>query len=326
MEGCEYLRVMVNLFVGNRAGVLLLLPLFIICYFFLNEISGNLYEVENIQMGFWGSSVKLSSNTAMILSGTLILINAVAINLIFNANEFYERNSYIPSLLYVVFMSFYHSFYSVDGLLIAHTALILMLYQFFQLRQNRDARVAVFNGSLFAGLAATFHPPMVGILPFVLIMIWNIRAFVFREMLLCLSGFALPLVYAYTYFWYSGQPLKWNILDKASDFYKEQTDFFVTSGLFVFLFILSSVSIRSKMQKSSIRLKKLVNILWWLMGLGFIYGMIDFIFFDQIERFSFLMVPLAFFLSFSFTHKKLSRPASILFYITFFYSLINFFF
>jgi hypothetical protein len=317
---------MVKLFTGNRAFVLLLLPLFVFGYLYLNIFSGNHYEVEAINMGFWGSAVSLSSSTAMMLSGLLIIVNAIAINLIYNANEFYERNSYISSLLYVVFMSFYHSFYSIDGLLLAHTALILMIFQFFRLRQNEDGRAAVFNGSFFAGLAATFHPPMVGLLPFIFVMIWTLRPFLLRETLLSLAGFAIPLIYANSYFWYTGQELELNILQKVSDFYKEQTDFFVTSGLFVFLLVLSTVSIRIKMQKSSIRLKKLVNMLWLLMAVGFIYGMIDFIFFDQIERFSFLMVPLAFFLSFSFTHKKLSGAASVLFYLTFLYSLINFFF
>jgi hypothetical protein len=317
---------MVKLFTGNRAGVLLLLPIFVIGYLYFHVLSGNLQDLEAVNLGFWGASVPLHSQTAMVWSGIVVLINAISINLIYNTNEFYERNSYISSLLYIVCMSFYHSFFSLDGLLLAHTALILMLHQFFQLRQNEDGRAIVFNGSFFAGIAATFHPPMVGMLPIMLIMVWIIRPFLVREFLLALSGFAVPLVYANTYFWYTGQDLELNILERVSDYYKEQIDFFVTSGLFVSLLVLSVVSIRNRMQKSSIRLKKLVNMLWLLMIVGFIYGMIDFIFFDQIERFSFLMVPLAFFLPFSFMHKKLMGAASVLFYLTFFYSLINFFF
>ena len=317
---------MVKLFTGNRAGVLLLLPIFVICYFFLHILFGNPSDIESVNLGFWGASVSISSLTAMVWSGVFIVINAISINLIYNANEFYERNSYIASLLYVVFMSFYHSFYSLDGLLLAHTALILTLQQFFRLRQNEDGRAPVFNGSFFAGLAATFHPPMVGMLPVILLMVWIIRPFILREIMLALAGFAVPLIYANTYFWYTGQDLELNILERVSDYYKEQTDFFVTSGLFIALLVLSVVSIRNKMQKSSIRLKKLVNMLWLLMIVGFIYGMIDFVFFDQIERFSFLMVPLAFFLPFSFTHKKLMGAASVLFYLTFLYSVINFFF
>ncbi|MEY4604664.1 MAG: hypothetical protein RIT43_1956 [Bacteroidota bacterium] len=317
---------MVGFFTGNRAGVLLLLPFIVALYHFMNQLSGGHYQPQVANMGFWGSEVFFNPLISEISAAMIILLNAIGINIIFNSNEFYERNSYISSLLYVVFMSFYHSFYSVDGLLIAHTALILLIHQIFRLRQNEDGRAAVFNASVFGGLASTFHPPMIAMFPFVLVMIWNIRPFIIRELFLALSGFAIPMVYANTYFWYTGQKLKWDILQQVSEFYKEQTDFYVTSGLFVFLIILSSISIRNKTQKSSIRFKKLVNILWLLMAIGLLYGMIDLVFFDQIERFSFLMVPLAFFLSFSFMDKKISAPASALFYLTFVYSLINFFF
>ncbi|MCE2712565.1 MAG: DUF6427 family protein [Cryomorphaceae bacterium] len=317
---------MVGIFTGNRAGVLLLLPFIVVLYHLINHFSGGHYRPQVANMGFWGADYFLTPLISEICAAVIVVLNAIGINMIYNSNEFYERNTYISSLLYVVFMSFYHSFYSVDGLLIAHTALILLISQIFRLRQNEDGRTAVFNAAIFGGLAATFHPPMIAVFPFVLVMIWNIRPFIVREFFLALSGFAIPLVYAYTYFWYTGQKLKWDILQQVSDFYKEQTDFYVTSGLFVFLIVLSSISIRNKTQKSSIRLKKLVNILWLLMAIGFLYGMIDLLFFDQMERFSFLMVPMAFFLSFSFMDKKLSAPASVLFYLTFGYSLINFFF
>jgi len=88
---------------------------------------------------------------------------------------------------------------------------------------------------------------------------------------------------------------------------------------------LSLVSISGKMQKSSIRLKKLVRILWWLVAVGILFGLGDFLFFRQIERFSFLMIPLSFFLTFSFNNKTFGIAASVLFYLTFLYSLINFF-
>jgi hypothetical protein len=97
------------------------------------------------------------------------------------------------------------------------------------------------------------------------------------------------------------------------------------SVLFTLLFLLSLVSISGKMQKSSIRLKKLVRILWLLVVLGILFGLADFIFFRQIERFSFLMIPLSFFLTFSFSNKTFGLMATVLFYLTLLYSLINFF-
>jgi len=156
-------------------------------------------------------------------------------------------------------------------------------------------------------------------------MIWNIRPFIFRETLLALIGFAIPLLYGGVYLWYSGHSIELKILEQATNYYKKQTDFLVTAVLFTLLFLLNLFSIRGKMQKSSIRLKKLVRMLWWLVAVGILFGLGDFIFFGQIERFSFLMIPLSFFLTFSFTNKTFGVSAAILFYLTFVYSLINFF-
>jgi hypothetical protein len=317
---------MVRMFSGNRAGVLLLLPIVVILYHVLNQLSGEHYQQQHISMGLWGELVSMPSFLAKFFAASIILINAIGINLIFNTNEFYDRNTYVSSLLYVVLMSFYNSFYSLDGVLLAHSFLILLIFHLFRLKQNSDGRAIVFNAALFGGLASTFHPPMIIIFPFLLLMIWIIKPLLLREFFLALSGFVIAPIYVSSYYLFKEEQLKWDIFQQISEFYKEQTDFYVTSALFILLILLSSLSIRNKTQKSSVRLKKLVNVLWLLMAIGFFYGFVDLLVFDQIERFSFLMVPLAFFLSFSFTDKKILKPASSLFYVTFVYSLINFFF
>lgn len=316
---------MVKLFLGNRAGVLLLIPILIYGYFLLNQQT-NYYTYKTISnFGFWGESLILLPNIAAISSAILICFNAFGISWIYNTNEFFERNSYMSSLLYVVLLSFYHSFYSIDGLLIAHSCIIVMLFQFFKLNQNKDGRRNVFNGLFFAGIAATFHPPMIVVFPFILIMVWNVRPFVFRETLLGLVAFIIPLIYAGTYLWYSGNVLEFKVLEQTTNYTNKQTDFLVTAVLFTLLFLLSIVSIRGRMQTSSIRLKKLVRILYWLLFIGLLFGVVDFLIYKQIERFSFLMLPLSFFLAFSFIHKTFGMMASILFYLTFAYSIIKFF-
>ncbi len=316
---------MVKLFLGNRAGVLLLIPILIYGYFLLNQQT-NYYTYKTISnFGFWGESLILLPNIAAISSAILICFNAFGISWIYNTNEFFERNSYMSSLLYVVLLSFYHSFYSIDGLLIAHSCIIVMLFQFFKLNQNKDGRRNVFNGLFFAGIAATFHPPMIVVFPFILIMVWNVRPFVFREALLGLVAFIIPLIYAGTYLWYSGNVLEFKVLEQTTNYTNKQTDFLVTAVLFTLLFLLSIVSIRGRMQTSSIRLKKLVRILYWLLFIGLLFGVVDFLIYKQIERFSFLMLPLSFFLAFSFIHKTFGMMASILFYLTFAYSIIKFF-
>jgi len=314
---------MIRLFLENRIGVLSLLLPIITVYFLLNYQTGYYLQPADIKLGLWNVKF-INWNFYTIFSAALILLNAISLNILFNANEFFEKNSYIVSLLYVVTMSFYHSFYSLNGSLIAHLFLILMLYQFFKLKQNSDGRAQVFNGALFAGIAATFFPPLLISWPFVFIMILIIRPFNFREFFLSIFGFATPLAFAATYIWNTNSIINWKILADKSNF-QLQTDFIVTMVVFAVLLILSLFGLRERLQKSSIRLKKQIQIIWVLTVLAIFLGVVDFIFFKQIERFSLLMIPLSMLLSYSFFHKNYGIVSTVIFYLTMLYSVLKFF-
>jgi hypothetical protein len=315
---------MIRLFLENRVGALLFLPFFIGFYILLNYQFPYYQIVKEINLGFWSSAFSEPIWLNMLFGGFFILVNAIGINWIFNSHEFLDRNSYIVSLLYVVTMSFYHSFYCVDGLLIAQTFIILMLSQFFRLKQNSDGKRNVFNGFFFAGLAATFHPFMIFSFPILVAMILIIRPFIFREFFLALGAFLIPLIYAFVYQWYVDHELSFQILKNTSNF-QLQTDFLITFIFFGILLALGTFSLRTRMQKSSIRLKKQIQIIWLLVFVSLSYGVIDYIYFYQIERFSLLLIPLSILLTYSFLHKSYGIISSIVFYITIIYSAVKFF-
>lgn len=316
---------MLKLFLGNRAGALVVLPFIVLIYIYINAQTNYYNQGATISFGFWGEMNNDFSIFSKISGGLVVTINALLINWIFNTNQFYDRNIYLPSLLYVVLMSFYHSLYSVDGLLIAHTFLILLLDQLYKLVQNTDGRKTVFNGALFAGIAATFHPPLFVFTPVFTAMVLIIRPFVVREFFLLLTGLLVPAIYALLYYNYFNHTIDLQLLKQASNYQKKHLDFIITACLFVLLFLFSLYGIRSKMQKSSIRLKKLVRVIWLFVFIAVLLGSWDYFMFQQIERFSFLMIPLSFFLPFSFTTKKNHFITLILFYLTFAYSFVNFF-
>lgn len=314
---------MIRLFLENRIEVLLLLPVIIAIYFLLNFQTGYYLPSAEINLGLWNSQI-VDATIFSVISAFLILVNAVGLNILFNINEFFDKNTYIVSLLYVVTMSFYHSFYSLNGSLIAHSFLILMLYQFFKLKQNVDGRAQVFNGALFAGVAATFFPPLLISLPFIFVMILIIRPFYLREMLLSIFGFITPVIFAVVYVWTSNTRIDWMILDDKTNF-QLQTDFIVSMVVFAVLLTLSVFSLSARLQKSSIRLKKQIQIIWVLIVLSVFLGVIDFLFFKQIERFSVLMIPLSILLSYSFYHKNYGIVSTVVFYLTMLYSVLKFF-
>ena len=315
---------MVKLFISNRAIVVLLLPFIIGSYMALGYFTNPFRSESIINLGFFGQIEAPSLLTAS-LSFLLVFLNAFLINYLFNKNEFYERNMYMPSLLYVVLMSFFHSFYTMDGLLLAHSLLILCALQLFRMKQNEDGRRPVFNAAFFAGLAAIVHPPIILILPLLFTMVWSIRPFVLRESLLLVAGFGVPLVYGGMYLKWTNSTIDLQLLKQMTDYENNQVHFLVTASIFLLMLILGGLGIQSRLRKSSIRFKKLVRILWLYLLLGVVFGLSDFLLFGQIERFSFLLIPIPFFLSYAFTHKSYAGVSSFLFYCALVYSYLKFF-
>jgi hypothetical protein len=226
--------------------------------------------------------------------------------------------------LYVVTMSFYNSFYTLDGLLLAHLFIILMFLQFLQIKQNIDARNLVFNGCFFAGIAATFHPPIILGLPFFIAMILIAKPFILREFLIGIISFGIPLVYGFIFLWLENDSLSFSFFSQSKQV-KLNIDFIITLIIIGILLSLSIFSLSTRLQKSSLRLKKQIRIIWIFILLSIILGSINFYYFLQIEDFSLLMIPLSILLSYSFLNKHNGIVAAIVFYLTIFYSVIKFF-
>jgi len=312
------------MFLENRVLVLLFLPFIVGIYFLLNFQTGYYVQSPVHNFGLWSNFFSGDSWIYSFLSFMIITLNAISLNWVFNKNEFLERNSYIVSLLYIVTMSFYHSFYIMDGLLLAHLFFILMFVQFLQIKQTSDARIYVFNGCFLAGLSSTFHPPMMLCLPFFIAMPIVIRPFNLREFFIGLIGFLLPLIYGFLNLW-----LQNNILSFSFFTYSEQlklhVDFVITLIVISILFSLSIFSLRSRLQKSSLRLKNQIRLIWVFIWIIIILGGLNFYYFQEIEHFSLLMIPISLLLSYSFLHKNYGIIATIFFYLTIIYSVIKFF-
>lgn len=316
---------MIRLFSSNRASVLILIPLIIALYFALNYWQAYYVDEITINLGIWGEYEQFNPLVARISSGILIFIIALLINLIFNTNEFFDRNNYLPSMLYVVMMSFYHSFYSIDGIQISHLFIVLMFMQLFKLNQHLPGKRQIFNAMFFAGIATSFHPPLIAFFLFFYFMILVIRPFQFKELIIGLLGFSIPIIYAFVLLIVFQQAIDLEILNQSTDYTNKQTDFLITTVLFSLMLILSLIGYRAKIKSSGIRLKKLNSIIAFWLFIAVSLGFYDFIKFQQIERFSFMLIAFAFYLTYAFTSKLLTTVASILFYITFIYSLIKFF-
>lgn len=235
-----------------------------------------------------------------------------------------ERNNYIVSLLYVVFMSFFHSFYFIDGLAIAQLFMILVLQQIFWLNQNEDARKRAFNIAFLAGIAVTFYPLLLISLPILFWIIWVFRPFMIRESLLMIIGFVIPLIYARVYGLFFIDELNPKDFSSGSS-EKQMVDMLTLAFLVASFGLLSLKRVLLKIQQGSIRLRKQFSVIYMIFFLVAGILAIEYFVYNKVQSLSLIFIILMFILPFAFGIKKPGASARFIFYVCFFYSVGKFF-
>lgn len=312
-------------FLSNRPLVLLLLIPIIVGFHLLNAQFNFHPLIEVVDLGLWGKTTFLSYWWTSIAASVIVMLNAFQLNFLFNQHEFLDKNNYGPSLFYVVLMSFSHSFYQVDAVLICHIFLLQSLRLLFRLKSNESNLVSAFNSAFFIGLAASFLTPLAAlIIPF-WFSAWALHPFSFRQWILMIIGFAIPIANGLTYWWFSGHTISTRILKHASFIKYEEVFLYGTTSTIVILFLLSIIGIQIRVRVSNIRFKKLNRALIWILVGTLLLGVAEIIIYQQSEWISLLFVPLSFFFTFAFIHKIWQRVASIFFYLTLIIAVAKFF-
>lgn len=312
-------------FLSNQPYILFLLAPVLVGFYALNGCFGYHELFDLIDFGLWGKTDILSGWWVCIPSGIIIGLNALQLNQLFNRHEFLERNNYGPSLFYVTMMSFSHSFYQLDGLLLAQVCWIQVIRLLFQLHTTEDNRQQVFNAAFFVGVSATVHPASAGLLLIFWFAMWALKPFRFREWLLSVFGFLVPLMNALMYWWFSGHHLDTSLLQGSAIVEHEAHVYYLTSGMILALFLLSIIGIQIRLQKSSIRFKKLNRALLWVLVGGVLMGLAQLLFYQQIEWFNFMFIVLSFFFTFAFIHRFWQAIATFFFYTTFVLAVVKYF-
>lgn len=311
-----------KLFSGNRTIVLLLLPVFLFFYHFLNY-TNEFYANNVLNFGFWNDFFHSSYNGLNFLSALLILMNGIVLNKLFNRSNFFDRITYLIAPFYLVLMTFFEVGFTFCGMLVAHTFLIFMLQQLFELNQNDDSKSTIFNVMFLAGVAATFLPSLIFVMPLFLIMIRCIRPLRFRDILVGLIAGVLPFVYLYAAFYilgYSDLPTVFRYTVNALN-----GDWLVVLGVLTVAAILGFVTFMSQWQKSAIRTKRQFQMLLVFFFSFLIFAFIHLLSFQQIDFFSLLLLPISILLPFAFRSESMGMATNGAFYMLIVFSVMKFF-
>ena len=315
---------MLKIFIGNRSGVLLLVPVMVVLYAVLNLIMDYHVSSPVSGFGFYGELLPEGTILSQILAPLIILSNALLLNAIFNRNGFMEKNNYLPALLYIVGKSYFHSYYFVNGFGLAETFMILAFMQVFKLDQNSDGRKAVFNAAFFAGIAASFYPILLLFIPFLFLIVWILRPFVFRESALLAVGFVIPLVYAGCYSTLFGIPIKGSSFSGFPAEWKFPDLYVITAGLFL-LGIATVSPLSQKLGQSSIRLKKLFRVVVWMILFYTLISGLELLIFGKLDAPSYIIGWFAFLIAYGFGQKQVRQFPSFIFYLLLIFSVGKFF-
>lgn len=315
---------MVKIFVGNRSGVLVILPVLVVIYGVLNFVLNYHVPSPVTGFGFYGELLPEKSIISQISAPLLIFVNALILNGIFNKNGFMEKNNYLPALLYVVGKSFFHSYYFINGFGLAETFLILAFMQVFRLDQNSDGRKAVFNAAFFTGVAASFYPSLLLFAPFLFIVVWILRPFVFRESALLAIGFLVPLVYAGCYNFIFRLPISGDLFTGFPTEWKFPDLYVIAGGLLLLGFAAIS-SVSQKLGQSSIRLKKLFRVIAWMLLFYSLLSVLEVFMLRKLDAPSFIIGWFAFILTYGFGMKQVRQFPTFIFYLLLIFSVGKFF-
>ena len=315
---------MVKIFVGNRSGVLLILPILVVIYAVLNFVMNYHVPSPISGFGFYGELLPEKSIISQISAPLLILLNALILNGIFNRNGFMEKNNFLPALLYVVGKSYFHSYYFINGFGLAETFMILAFMQVFRLDQNSDGRKAVFNAAFLAGVAASFYPILLLFAPFLFIIVWIMRPFVLRESALLAVGFLIPLVYAGCYSFLFRVPISGDSFTGFATEWKFP-DLYVVAAGFLLLGFATISPVSQKLGQSSIRLKKMFRAIAWMLLFYSLLSVLEVLTLLKLDAPSFTIGLLAFILTYGFGMKQVRQFPTFIFYLLLIFSVGKFF-
>lgn len=139
-----------------------------------------------------------------LLAIALVFYQGAIFNWVLVQRDIFNEKTYIPALLYVIFMSLSFDFFTLSPVLMALTFLLLTAHKLFSLTDRKGADPEIFKMGLFLGIASMLYLPSVLFFIMVFLGLAFFRVTSARHLMLILFGFLL-IVSGYTiYYLFTG--------------------------------------------------------------------------------------------------------------------------
>ena len=134
----------------------------------------------------------------------LVFYQASIFNWVLVQRDVFNEKTYIPALLYIIFMSLSFDFYTLSPPLMATTFLLLTAHKLFSLNDRYTSDSDIFKMGLYLGVASMLYLPSVLFFIMVFLGMAFFRVTSSRHLMLIIFGFALIVAGYAVYYLFTG--------------------------------------------------------------------------------------------------------------------------
>ncbi|REJ80823.1 MAG: hypothetical protein DWQ44_04870 [Bacteroidetes bacterium] len=255
-----------------------------------------------------------------LIMASMISFQAIYFNLVLNKHEVLYRNSYLPSLFFVLCISSFSEFIQVHPAHFVNLIMIRVFDKCFSMFKNEKAMSEIFDCGFLISIAVLLYFPAVLFVLVPMSAIVVLRAFNMREYIVLITGLALPFFFvSVAMFWGGNHIAFWNSLISGfrNPNYSLELNLDNATKAVIYMFavmlLLSLIRIRKNYYKNAIRTRSYQQIIFFYLLLAittfvFVKGMV-------IAHLPVLSIPAGVLLAYFFlTSKKRPMLTEVLFW------------
>ncbi|MFT6783978.1 MAG: hypothetical protein ACJA1A_003920 [Saprospiraceae bacterium] len=186
---------------------------------FTGPLSAGFYSVLHMVFG-------KSIGAYRAISMLLVLIQCGIFNNLLLNNKAYNQNTYVPALMYMIFMHMSFDFLTLSPVLMGMTFALLAVNNLFQRMDNTTRDELFVQMGFYIGIATLFHLPFFLYFIVIILSLLIYTGSIFRRMLLMVYGYLIVLTLAALYyFWFDSLSI-FRIFYAESAFVLNSFDYF----------------------------------------------------------------------------------------------------
>ena len=250
----------------------------------------------------------------------LLLTQSFYFNYIVNKHELLWKASYIPALIYALFMSICKAYLMLHPLLFCNFFILIAVHKMLGTYRKEEAFGNIFDAGLYISIASLFYFPAIVLFPLVWVCLLVIRPFVWREWIISFLGFIVPYLFAFTYYFWLDKvgfflfdKIFFPVSDSKFSIASEPTSFIILVTTLLFVIAVSFIKLLNGLPVNTAFSGNVFLFFLWMIGLSFVS-----FFMAPILKFNYLAIaamPIAVYVANYFLNTQRLRLAEILFWI-----------